>query len=237
MIMPREFISVLIPTYNESDNIEETLRRTVVSLDGVKEKYEILVIDDGSGDNTAGIAEGFLVNRGHVIRRRGVKSLSLSVLDGIKQAAGTIIVVMDADASHPPELIPKFMEEFNKGNDLVIASRYVKGAFTQDFPLSRKIFSRFACFIGRLVTGIEDNTSGFFGIRKSALECSSLTPQGFKIGLEIFVKANFRRYKEIPYTFVNRRKGKSKLSLKSLLQYALQVFFLLIYRVFKKQKC
>lgn len=234
--MPKEFISVLIPAYNEAENIEETLRRSIKSLDDSKEDYEILVIDDSSSDNTAVIARNLLGRNGTVMKRTGLRSFSLSVLDGIKQAAGTIIVVMDADTSHPPELILKFVEELRNGNDLIIASRYIKGGATENFPFIRRAFSRLGCLMGRLVTDIKDNTSGFFAVRKSALEQAGLTPQGFKIGLEIFVKARYRRRKEIPYTFVNRKKGKSKFSLTPSLQYVIQVFSLLIYKISVKRR-
>lgn len=235
--MPKEFVSVLIPTYNEAETIEETLSRTIEALGKTSHDFEILVIDDSSADNTAAIAQKSLAGFGRVIVRKEQRSLSLSVLEGIKQAAGNIIIVMDADGSHPAELIPQFIEESGKGNDLIIASRYIKGGKTKDFPLSRRFFSRFACLVGRLVTDVKDNTSGYFSIRKSALEQANLTPRGFKIGLEIFVKAKSARLKEIPYTFVNRRKGKSKFSVIPLTQYALQIFSLLIYRLRNKKKC
>lgn len=234
--MPKESVSVLIPIYNEAENIEETLRRLIKTLDGAKIIYEVLVIDDGSEDRTADLAQTLLRDKGRVIRRSGKRSLSLSVIDGIRESAGAIIVVMDADGSHPPELIPRFAQELWSGNDLVVASRYVKGGATQGFPLSRSIVSRLGCLMGRIVTGVKDNTSGFFGIKKDALTQVKLTPQGFKIGLEIFVKADIDSYKEIPYTFVSRKRGKSKLGLRQFFQYASQVFSLLIYKIFKKPK-
>lgn len=226
-----ELPSILIPTYNEAENIAALLKRTIQILDNAPFQYEILVVDDVSLDNTPEIAEKILIGKGKVIRRiSNTKSLSLSILDGIRQAQGNIIVVMDGDGSHPPELIPRFIETLKEGYDLVIASRYVEGGKTEYFPLNRKIISQVACFLGKTVTKIKDNTSGFFCIRKAALEGIELAPYGFKIGLEVFVKANVSKFKEIPFIFVNRKRGKSKLNIKSILQYLLQVFLLFIYQ-------
>jgi dolichol-phosphate mannosyltransferase len=227
-------ISIIIPTYNESDNVGDILKSTIEVLKNINVDYEILIVDDASVDNTAEIAEKILGDSGRVIRRVSEKkSLSLSVLDGIKQARGSAIVVMDADGSHPPELIPSFIHYLEEGYDLIIGSRYVKGGGTKGFPLKRKFISGFACFLGRVVTKVKDNTSGFFCIKKAALEGINLTPHGFKIGLEIFVKANFTSFKEIPYIFVDRIKGESKLKSRVVAQYLCQILNLLTYRIFR----
>lgn len=119
---------------------------------------------------------------------------------------------------------------------MIIGSRYVKGGGTLNFPLTRKIISHFSCFIGKLVTQVKDNSSGFFCIRKNALENVRLAPIGFKIGLEIFVKADINTFKEIPYTFANRKKGESKLKLKPVLQYPYQILLLLSYKRLKAKR-
>jgi len=232
-----EFISVIIPTYNEVENITDLLPRLIRVLDKTDAKYEILIIDDASPDNTAAIAQNLLGQKGRVIRRICDKrSLSLSVLEGIREAKGDIIMVMDGDGSHPPELIPYFIEGLNEGYGLIIGSRYVKGGGTLNFPLTRKIISRFACFIGKAVTRVKDNTSGFFCVRKRALKNVKLAPIGFKIGLEVFVKANINSFKEIPYIFANRKKGGSKLRLKPILEYLYQVLLLLFYKSSKAKR-
>lgn len=160
-------VSVLLPTYNEAENISEIIQRVIRVLDGTRIEYEILVIDDASVDNTAKVAQRELGKKGRVIRRvSDKKSLSLSVVDGIRQGKGNIIVVMDADGSHPAELIPEFVKAVGDGYDLVVGSRYIKGGRTENFPFQRKIISKVACFLGRAVTDIKDNTSGFFCIRK-----------------------------------------------------------------------
>jgi len=217
-------LSIIIPTFNEAQNVQEIIKRTQDTLNPLNIDYEILIVDDASGDGTADRAAKSLGTSGKVIRREGVsRSLSLSVLDGITQARGEMIVVMDADGSHPPELIPQFVKEIGNDHDLVIASRYCKGGGSSGFPLIRKLGSRFACLIGSIATPIKDNTSGFFCIKKDVLEGVTLTPKGFKIGLEVFVKAKVKSFKEIPYIFVNRKIGKSKLKANTVWQYFCQV--------------
>ncbi len=230
-------ISIVIPTYNEAENIGGVLKRIIEGLGKIGIDYEILVVDDASQDGTAGVAEKALGGSGRVIRRVSKKkSLSLSVLDGIKESAGNAVVVMDADGSHPPELIPVFIKKLEEGYDLVIGSRYIKGGGTKGFPFKRKFISGFACLLGRLLTRVKDNTSGFFCIKKSALEGVSLTPDGFKIGLEVFVKANCASFIEVPYNFSDRIKGMSKLKPKVVAQYLKQVLGLLAYKI-SRNKC
>ena len=230
-------ISIVIPTFNEAENIRDILIRTMDAMNVACLSYEIIVVDDYFLDGIADIAMDILKDNGKVICRIGKsRSLSLSILDGINAASGEIVVVMDADGSHPPELIHEFYSQFALGYDLVIASRYISGGGTIGFSLLRKVISYGACFLGRFVTSVRDNTSGYFCIRLSCFEGVKLTPRGFKIGLEIFVKARYRRYKEIPYIFSNRAKGKSKLSGKVTLQYILQLIELLQYRIFNRRR-
>ena len=225
-------VSIIIPTYNEAENIVSTIRRAVCALSSSSIKYEILVVDDNSPDGTARIAGEALAGCGKVIIRiNRQRSLSLSVLEGIKQAAGDIILVMDGDGNHPPEMIPALIAALREGHDLAIASRYVKGGRSQE-RLTRRMISRFSCYLGRVVTGIKDNTSGFFCISKDKISLNLLAPVGFKIGLEIFVKSEAKSVAEIPFTFMSRIKGKSKLGAKVVMQYIYQLGRLLIYKNF-----
>ncbi|MCM8781409.1 MAG: polyprenol monophosphomannose synthase [Candidatus Omnitrophica bacterium] len=229
-----EFVSIIVPTYNEAENIAEVLERIVKILDSIKVTHEIIVVDDASLDNTASIAESVLYQRGKVIRRiEKRRSLSLSVLDGIRQARGNVLIVLDGDGSHPPEIIPQLLEDLRQGYDLVIASRYIKGSTVQRSPFYRRVISKIACILGRMVTEIRDNSSGFFCIRKSALEDVNVAHCGFKIGLEIFVKAKINSFKEIPYVFVNRKRGRSKFDFKAVVYYLYQVILLLFYKWIK----
>jgi dolichol-phosphate mannosyltransferase len=232
--MPGIFLSILIPTLNEAENIAGLLRRIVSTMDRTGEAYEVIVIDDASSDDTARVAEAALGIKGRVVRREAAKKcLSLSVLEGMNQASGENVLVMDADGSHPPELLPEIVRYLRAGYELVVPSRYIPGGGFKDFPFLRKAISAFACQVGRIVTRIKDNTSGFFVLKKSCLERVRLSPRGFKIGLEVFVKANYRSFIEIPYIFENRKKGKSKLKWLTVLQYLLQILGLIGYRLTK----
>jgi len=225
-------ISVIIPAYNEAESIGEVISRSEAVLNKEGIDYEIVVIDSSVDDETAKAAQSALGNSGRVIRRLcGQAGLSLSVLEGIKEAQGDTIIVMDADASHPPELIPEFTKSMRQGFELVIASRYIQGSSTAGFPLLRRIISRLGCLLGAMVTDIKDNTSGFFCIKKACLEGVSLRPCGFKIGLEIFVKAHYASHKEIPYLFTSRKKGRSKLNMTAGMQYLYQVLCLTFYKI------
>lgn len=224
-------VSVIIPTYEEAETIFGILTRTMQVLGAVHIPYEIIVVDESPSEATTLKAKEILKNNGQVIRRIvQQRSLSLSVLEGIDRANGDTIVIMDADGSHPPELIPEFFRYLGLGYDLVIASRYIRGAEAIGCSLKRKIAYYGACILGRMVTTVRDNTSGYFCIKRSCLEQVKLVPRGFKIGLEIFVKARYSRYKEIPYVFSSRKKGKSKFGSKVMLQYVLQIIDLLRYR-------
>ncbi len=227
--MPEKFISLIIPTFNEVENIKETLGRSIKVLESSGCTYEILVIDDSSPDGTAEAAQALLGNKGRVVIRRGRSpGLSVSIIDGISESRGECLVIMDADGSHPPELITEFIIAIRSGYDLIVASRYIKSGGTYKFPLCLRIISLLGCIFGSALTKIRDNTSGFFCIKKSALNEVAFAPHGFKIGLEIFVKAKYRNFKEIPYIFSARNKGRSKLSAKIILQYFQQYISLLL---------
>jgi dolichol-phosphate mannosyltransferase len=119
-------------------------------------------------------------------------------------------IVMDADFSHPPELLAVIRRNLND-HDLVVASRHVKGGGASNWPLKRKIISLGAITLARPLTRVRDVTSGYFAIRRECLEDVTLTPLGYKIGLECFVKANWENYIEIPFIFADRKSGSSKL--------------------------
>ncbi|MBU1999102.1 MAG: polyprenol monophosphomannose synthase [Candidatus Omnitrophota bacterium] len=237
-MLQTKFISLLIPTYNEVDNIKEILQRSIKVLDSLNVSYEILVIDDSSRDGTASAAQSVLVDKGKVIVRSAKeRGLSLSIIDGIAISNGEYLIIMDADASHSPELIAEFIFALQAGYDLVVASRYIKGGGIERLPFSRRITSIAGCLAGSLLTRVRDNTSGFFCVKKSALEGIEIFPYGFKIGLEIFAKARYRKFIEIPYIFIDRVRGKSKLSLKIFIQYLRHFISLFFYTIKKPFFC
>ncbi len=225
-------ISVVIPTYNERDNVEELIRRIDRALDGVE--YEVVVVDDNSPDGTAEVAEmlskEFPVK---VVRRPGKLGLATAVLDGFKNSRGEYVVVMDADLQHPPELIPKMYERILKGCDLVIASRYVRGGTVHGWSLLRRLISRSAVFMAKVALpkarNVKDPLSGFFMFKREVMSNAELSPKGFKILLEVLVRGKYVNVCEVPYTFSVRVRGESKLSTKELVNYVLHLINLTPY--------
>ena len=226
-------VSIIIPTYNESGNILKLISSIEAELSkaGMLD-YEILVMDDDSPDGTCEIVRGLNHKTVTAINRRGKqKGLSHAVIDGIGRSRGEIVGVMDADLSHPPHVIPSLIEEIKRGANLAVGSRYVPGGGISNWPLKRRASSSVACALARVVTSVQDSTSGFFFFRKEILDGVNLNPLGFKIGLEVFVKGRHgNKVTELPYVFTDRKSGQSKLSMNVIGCYLLQVLFLLRYK-------
>jgi dolichol-phosphate mannosyltransferase len=151
-----------------------------------------------------------------VIHRQEKKGLISAILEGIRSSTGQFILVMDADFSHSPLLIPRMVHELkNSDVDIVVASRYVDGGEIRGWPLKRRLISKGAVKIAQyglqINKEIKDPMSGFFALKRHVLDNIKINSSGYKILLEILVKANHARVKEIPYTFTNRTLGESKL--------------------------
>ena len=186
--------------------------------------WELIVVDDGSPDGTADLAESYADKHPvRVVRRPGKAGLASAVLAGFAQARGDVLVVMDADLSHPPEAVPRLVAAIVEGADLAVGSRYVKGGGTEDWPLKRRVVSRAACLMGNVLVPVRDCTSGFFAIRKSSIEGVKLNPIGFKIGFEVMARARYKKAVEVPYVFRDRELGKSKFGRREILQYLVQL--------------
>ena len=216
-------ISVIIPTYNERENLKKIIP---MIHDVLKDRdYEIVVVDDNSPDGTWEIAKELSKEYPvKLLMREERRGLATAVIDGIKIAEGKIIVVMDADLQHPPEYIPRLIEPIiNDGVDLVIGSRYVKGGKIKEWGFVRRLISKGATFLSHIAVlklrGIKDTMSGFFALKKSAIEGVELNPLGYKILLEILVKGNIRRVREVPYVFEKRYAGESKLGSREIFGY------------------
>ena len=201
-------IAVIIPTLNEAGNIGELIPQIHAAL---KSDYTIVIVDDNSKDGTQDIVKGLSATYPiKLIARSGKLGLASAVIDGMNSQKTDAYIVMDADLSHPPELLVVIRNSLSD-YDLVVASRHVKGGGASNWPLKRKIISRGAIMLARPLTRVRDVTSGYFAIRRVCLEDVILTPLGYKIGLECFVKANWKSYIEIPFIFADRKSGSSKL--------------------------
>lgn len=220
--LSRLFISVVVPTYNEVGSLRQLVPRLAAALAG--QTWELIVVDDGSPDGTADLAESYAeAHPVSVVRRPGKAGLASAVLAGFAKARGDVLVVMDADLSHPPEAVPRLVSAIGDGADLAVGSRYIKGGGTEDWPLKRRVVSRAACLLGNTLVRIRDCTSGFFAIRRSAIDGVKLNPIGFKIGFEVMARGRYKKVVEIPYVFRDRELGKSKFGRREILQYLVQL--------------
>jgi dolichol-phosphate mannosyltransferase len=228
-------LTVIIPTFKEEANI----RNIITEVDAVfKENAlngEILVVDDNSPDKTIATVNELKKTKANVslLVRTSDYGLSQSVADGFFHASSDVFVVIDADLSHPPALIPKMYGEIRAGSDIVIGSRYMEGGGIKKWPLKRRIISLGATFLGRLLfPDITDPVSGFFAIRKSVVAQAQLKPRGYKILLEVLGKGIWENDKEIPFEFSDREIGTSKLKIKTIIEYAQQVVDIAVYSLF-----
>jgi dolichol-phosphate mannosyltransferase len=212
---------VIVPTYNERENLDELMKRVTDACRGAGIEVELVIVDDNSPDGTGERAEA-LANEYpvKVIHRTGKLGLSSAVLEGVRAARSDLIVVMDADLSHPPEKIPELVRKIESGEaEIVIGSRHVEGGCIENWPLRRKVVSKGAALLARGLTKVKDPMSGFFALKRSVIDGVSLDPVGYKIGLEILVKGKYSKVCEVPITFANRKAGKSKLGGSVMLRY------------------
>ena len=223
-------ISIIVPTYNERENLEELFERIARALEG--REFEIIVVDDDSPDKTWKKAEELAKKYPvKVIRRTNKRGLSSAVIRGFREANSEILVVMDADLQHPPEVIPKLIEAIEEGVDIAIASRYVKGGKVENWYWWRKLISKGAIMIGRValpkIRNIKDPVSGFFALRRKVIENVELNPVGFKILLEILIKGKYERVAEVPFIFGIRKAGESKLTRRQVFNYLKHLYRLM----------
>src|SRR3989442_14113271 len=214
--------SVIVPTYNEAASLPLLVGRLAPAMRD--REWELIVVDDGSPDGTAEVAEKLGATQPvRVVRRAGKAGLASAVIAGFKEARGDILVVMDADLSHPPEVVPALVKAIDDGADLAVGSRYIAGGGVKDWPLRRQMVSRVACLMGNVLVPVRDATSGFFAVRRTALDGVHLNAIGFKIGFEVIARAKTKRIVEVAYTFRDRELGASKFGRREVGQYLKQL--------------
>lgn len=240
LIQKNPQVTIILPTYNESKNIINILKLIDKNIpEGIS--TETIVIDDNSPDGTGKIVEDYVSsikkiaeNTIDVIHRKAKNGLSSAILNGIQNAKGETIVVMDSDFSHPPQIIPKMIEAFKQYQcDLVVASRYITGGNIQGWTTKRKLMSKIATIIATKGLGVKtkDPMSGFFAFKKNIIKELNFDALGYKFLLEILVKAKGINIKEIPYTFENRKFGSSKLDARTIIDY-----FKSVWKLYKNEK-
>jgi len=216
---------VILPTYNEADNLPELVRRIRAVCDA-----RILVADDDSPDRTWEIA-GQLGCQ--VLRRQNCqRGLSAAVIDALRLVDSERIVVMDADLQHPPELLPLMIAKLDEAS-MVIASRETKGGSYGNWSLKRRLISLVARLLAKpLLPKVSDPMTGYFGIRRNALpdDLRVLSPRGFKIMLELLVKGKVEQVAEVSLQFGTRHRGESKLKGGVIRDYLVQLTQLYLYK-------
>jgi dolichol-phosphate mannosyltransferase len=232
-------ILIIIPTYNELENLPRLLPTVLSKDDGI----DVLFVDDNSPDGTAAFVESQMNNntRIHLIKRPSKQGLGTAYIAGFKYALQKnfqIIFEMDADFSHDPNEIPKFLDEI-KNSDVVLGSRYINGVNVINWPMRRLLLSWFANIYTRVITGmpLHDATGGFKCFRREVLEAIDLdrvTSNGYAFQIEMTFKAWKKGFKvkEIPIIFVDRVKGKSKMSKKIVREAVTMVWKLRIKSIF-----
>lgn len=214
---------IIIPTYNEKENIEKIIR----AIFSLEKSFHILVIDDGSPDHTADIVKRLMRDefqgRLFIEEREGKLGLGTAYIKGFKWALEhdyEYVFEMDADFSHDPNDLPRLYAACaNEGYDLAIGSRYVSGVNVVNWPIGRVLMSYFASKYVRFITGftVHDTTAGFKCYKRRVLETIELDKIRFK-GYAFQIEMKFTAYKigfrikEVPVIFVNRREGVSKMS-------------------------
>lgn len=216
-------LSIVVPTFREVRNLESLSLAldTVLRKQGIE--YEVIFVDDDSNDGSkelgAQLAQHLPVR---MIVRRNEKGLATAVLHGLDAARGELVLVMDADLSHPADRIPEMVAKLESGaHDFVLGSRYIAGgSLDASWTWFRHLNSKIATWLALPLTRVRDPMSGFFAFRRAAMpERRLLSPIGYKIGLELLVKGEFKNPGEVAIHFADRVRGESKLSWKEQVHY------------------
>jgi len=219
-------VSVVVPTYNERDTLPLLLRRLSAVVGRPRAEAEVIVVDDSSPDGTGEVAAMAGAELGDVLpvavlTRPGKGGLASAVLAGVRQAHGDVLVIMDSDLSHPPEVVPALLGAIAGGADLAVASRYLPGGGIGRWPAWRRMLSWGATRLARTTLGVSvhDPMSGFFACRRSVFEGVEFEGLGYKLLLELVVSGRAGRIQEVPYRFEERAGGSSKLGSGEIVNY------------------
>ncbi len=219
--------SLIIPTYNEGDNVPEIVSILSQLLDSeIPGEYELIVVDDNSPDGTWKIAQDLTpeYRQLRVMRREKEKGLSTAVIRGWQVARGKVLGVIDADLQHPPEVLLQLWGEMEQGADLAVASRHVEGGGVSEWSVIRRFLSRGAQMLGLMILPevigrLSDPMSGYFMVRRDAIVGRYLSPVGYKILIEVTGRGAIRWIGEVGYVFRERQAGASKVTWKQYIEY------------------
>jgi dolichol-phosphate mannosyltransferase len=221
------YLSLVIPTYNESDNVEKVVQVLSELLDEhLPNRYELIVVDDNSPDFTWEIAQDLQLKFPNlrVMRRQAERGLSTAVVRGWQVSRGEVLGVIDGDLQHPPGILLDLLSALGDGADLAVASRHIEAGGVSDWNLVRRVLSRGAQILGliflpKIVSQVSDPMSGFFLVRRNAIEGKRLSPLGYKILIEVLGRGDISRIAEVGYVFQEREAGESKVTWKQYRDY------------------
>jgi dolichol-phosphate mannosyltransferase len=215
-------ISVILPTYNERENLPEL----IAQIRHLPIEVECVIVDDNSPDGTGEVADRLASTDPliKVVHRPMKAGLASAVYSGLSKASAPYVAVMDADLQHPPYLLTKMLRSLEDGCEVVVASRYVRGGGVVGWTLLRRIISRVATFLAHLIIprsrAVRDPMSGYFALKREVLESAKIDPSiGYKLLLAILVKGRYSKIKEVPMVFRRRLRGESKLNEKEVLTF------------------
>jgi dolichol-phosphate mannosyltransferase len=219
--LPPASVAIVVPTYNERDRLADLVTAIFAAYRAERVDGELIIVDDNSPDGTGALADELTARyRITVVHRAGKLGLGTAVIEGFAAASAPIVGVIDADLSHPPELLPKMLAVMqSQSADFVVGSRYIEGGGTRNWGLGRLWMSRLACLMARPLTPVRDATSGFFLVRRDLAREVRISAGGFKICLELLVRGRPALVIEVPYVFVGRTAGESKMNLKEAMGY------------------
>jgi len=224
--------TIVIPTYNERDNVPILVERIHAALADSDTAYELFFVDDSQDDTPTVLAALAQVDPTvRFLHREANGGLGSAVVEGFRRGTGRYFVVMDADLQHPPELLSIVFSRLLRGIDIVIPSRFVQGGSDGGLGTFRKFVSWVARVIGqrtlRRLRDVSDCTGGFFGVRKDVIDDVELNPIGWKILIEVLVKGRYSTVHELPYAFQSRDAGESKMSLREQWNYLRHIWSLM----------
>lgn len=236
-------ILVIIPTFNEAENITKIIPEVLANSNG-EDEFNVLVVDDNSPDGTAQLVESMNNPDVFVLRREKKSGLGTAYVAGFRYAIERnydCVFEMDADFSHDPKYLKDFMVKIKEGYDLVIGSRYVHGVSVLNWPIGRLILSYMASVYTRMVTGlkVKDTTAGFMCYKVSALkqiDLNEVRSNGYSFQIEMKFKCYKKGFRivEVPILFIDRREGESKMSRKVVYEAYFMVWKLKLKSIFGK---
>ncbi|MBK6504191.1 MAG: polyprenol monophosphomannose synthase [Ignavibacteria bacterium] len=236
-------ILVIIPTYNEAENITKIIPEVLANSNG-EDVFNVLVVDDNSPDGTANLVEAMNNPDVFVLRREKKSGLGTAYVAGFRYAIERnydCVFEMDADFSHDPKYLMDFIVKIKEGYDLVIGSRYIHGVSVLNWPIGRLILSYMASVYTRMVTGlkVKDTTAGFMCYKVSALkqiDLNEVRSNGYSFQIEMKFKCYKKGFRifEVPILFIDRREGESKMSRKVVYEAYFMVWKLKLKSMFGK---